>query len=134
MRKPMSIKQKQDIDEFLESFYPKAKKIGEDLVSVRLKKTQVRGFETMVASVTRFSDVVNYVKNQAGKDNKKADKADWSLIASDMLNHLEILENKAKEIGEGDPGLVLAIKMKLARGWARQVSTHYFYQESLTGS
>lgn len=130
MKKPISIEQRHKIDEFLESIYPEAKKTAEDLVSVIDNRTQIRGFETMVASVTRFSDVINYVKNQAGKDNKKKD---WALIAPGLLRELEKLEKKAEEIGGDYPGLILAIKMKLVRGWTRQISTHYLFQKCLTG-
>jgi ribosomal protein L11 len=115
------------IDQFLEDFYEKSKEAASQLCSVDMGKTQIRGFETIVTSATRFSQIVNYIKNQAGKDNKKK----WSVAAPLLLGQLEDLEKKASELGQNDPMSVLDIKMRLARGWASQVVAHCLYAKML---
>ncbi|OQX24706.1 MAG: hypothetical protein BWK80_19400 [Desulfobacteraceae bacterium IS3] len=117
-----------EIDLYLEEFYPKSIEAGNQLARVKFDKTQVRGLETLVASTNRFSEIMNYIKNQAGKE-KKDDKK-WSRVAPLLLGQLEELEKKAKQLGGEDISAILGIKMRLARGWIRQVVTHYLYEKS----
>ena len=49
-------------------------------------------------------------------------------MASLLLGQLDQLESKAAEIGNEDPAKILEIKLKMARGWARQVVTNYLYE------
>ncbi len=108
-----------------------ARDAANDMVRVGLKNTQLRGLETLVGSTPRFSEIINYIKNQAGKDRKHVN---WSLVASKLLEQLGVLEKKAGELGKGDPERTLAIKIKMARLWVKQVVTHYLYEKSRTGS
>jgi len=114
------------IDDFLEGFYDQSKKAGDRLCSVKLGKTQIRGLETIVASSTRFSQILNYIKNQAGKDRKKK----WSETAPLLLKQLDQLEAFANGMAQDNPAAILEIKMRLARGWAGQVAAHYLYTAS----
>lgn len=116
-----------EIDLFLEGFYPFAKQAGDRMSDVELGKTQVRGMETFIASASRFSQIINYIKNRAGKDRKKT----WINIASGLLDQLDQLETKAKELGKNNPAVILDIKMKLARGWANQVVSQYLFADAL---
>ncbi|MDM8539430.1 hypothetical protein QUF70_21965 [Desulfobacterales bacterium HSG17] len=118
-----------EIDLFLEEIYDDSKKAGEEMAEVGLGKAQIRGLETMILSTTRFSEIMNYIKNQAGKDNKMK----WAIVAPGLIKRLEKLEEKAEELGKNDPSLCLAIKMKLARGWEKQVISHCLYQLLLMG-
>ena len=118
-----------EIDLFLEEIYADSKKDGEGLAEVGLGKAQIRGLETLITSTTRFSEIINYIKNQAGKDTKMK----WAIVAPGMISRLETLEEKAEELGEGDPYLTLAIKIKLARGWGKQVISHCLYKLMLMG-
>lgn len=115
------------VDLFLEDFYPFAKQAGDRMSYVKLGKTQVRGMETFIASASRFSQIINYIKNRAGKDRKKT----WINIAPDLLDQLDRLETKAKELGKNNPAVIIDIKMKLARGWANQVVSQYLYADAL---
>jgi hypothetical protein len=90
----------------------------------------VHGLENLIVSTSRFSEIINYIKNQAGKDTKKKS---WAAIVEDMLHQLKDLETKARDIGETDTEAVLEIKLKLAKGWARQVVSHYLYESTLKG-
>ncbi len=118
-----------EIDLYLEEFYPKSIGAGNAMASADLGNAQVRGLETLITSAGRFSEIVNYIKNQTGKDKK----GKWLQIGTLLLGQLEQLENKANEIGRKDPATTLEIKMKLARGWAKQVVAHYLYLMSLKG-
>ncbi len=114
------------IDLYLEEFYPQSKNAGNEMARVDLGTSQIRGLETLVTSTTRFSEIINYIKNQAGKDRHNT----WSQIAQLLLNQLEQLETKATQMGYEDPAMILDIKMRLARGWAKQAVTHYLYVTS----
>lgn len=116
-----------EIDLFLEEFYPQSKNAGNEMTLVDLRNNQIRGLETLITSASRLSEIINYIKNQAGKDKKNT----WSKIAPLLLDQLGLLKAKAKEIGKEDPANTLDIKMKLARGWAKQVVTHFLYETSL---
>jgi len=113
----------QQVDQFLESIYPKSIKAGQALADVRLKNTQIRGLENIVTSTSRFSEILNFIKNQAGKERKRQ----WAEVAPVLLEQLETLEQQAHQMSGEDAALCLEIKMRLARGWARQVVSHYLY-------
>jgi len=115
------------IDIYLEQFYPESVKAGAKMAAVDLGTTQIRGLETLITSTSRFSEIINYVKNQAGKDRKQK----WSIVAPILLKQLDELETEAKTIGLEKPQNILEIKMKLARGWAKQVATHCIYEQTL---
>ncbi len=113
-----------EIDLYLEEIYPESKKAGIEMADLDLRKSQVRGLETLITSTHRFSEILNYIKNQAGKDKKNK----WSRLAPLLLKQLDLLENKVKEISKDEAAITLEIKLKLARGWARQVVSHYLYE------
>lgn len=117
-----------EIDLYLEEIYPASEEMGKKMVC--LHTSQVRGLENLIVSTSRFSEIINYIKNQAGKDTKKKS---WAAIVEDMLHQLKDLETKARDIGETDTEAVLEIKLKLAKGWARQVVSHYLYESTLKG-
>ncbi len=118
-----------EIDLILEEHYPKSVNAGNNMAEVRLRNAQIRGLETLITSTSRFSEVINYIKNQAGKDKR----GQWSRVAPELLVQLEFLEAEAGKLGRGDPARTLAVKMKLARGWAKQVTTHYLFQSAQQG-
>lgn len=113
----------QKIDLILESFYPKSKALASQMKG--LDTSQIRKLETLVASTRRFSEIINFIKNQAGK--KSDIGKEWSKIATQMIEHLEKFEEKARTIEKADPERILAIKVRLARGWVKQVVCHYLY-------
>ncbi len=115
-----------NIDLYLEEFYPNSVNAGNQMASADLRMAQIRGLETLVTSVTRFSEIINYIKNQTGKDKKNT----WVRVGSLLLGQLEQLEKEAGGMGNNDPTVTLEIKMKLARGWAKQVVAHYLYSVS----
>jgi len=114
-------------DQILEDFYPQSMALGSQMANLRLKTAQARGLESLVSATTRFSEILNFIKNQAGKEKKKHEII-WGKIAGPMLSQLEYLEEKAKDLGGGNPYETLELKLKLARGWVRQVVTHYLYE------
>ena len=59
-----------DIDLFLEDIYPESKNAGDKMAEAGLGNSQVRRFERVVVSTRRFSEIINYIKNQTGKDKK----------------------------------------------------------------
>jgi len=117
------------IDLFLEEHYHKSQKMAEKIINLR--KTQVNNLQNLIFSTSRFSEIYNFIKNQAGKDiNKK----NWFHFAQEMLDQLEALEKKAQEILETDQEALMEIKLKLAQGWIKQVASHYLYKEILNGN
>lgn len=118
----------EEIDLYLEDFYPKAVIAGNEMARAELLTAQIRGLETLVTSTSRFSEIINYIKNQIGKDRR----GQWFQAGPLLLEQLEQLEKKADEIGRGDAGTTLKVKLRLARGWAKQVTTHYLFSRSQT--
>jgi len=116
------------IDIYLEHFYPQSIDAGQRMADAGLGTSQIRGLETLITSTTRFSEIINYIKNQAGKERKEKK---WIKVAPLLLEQLTTLEVKAHDVGQEAPNKVLEIKLRLARGWAKQVITHYLYRASL---
>jgi hypothetical protein len=129
-----------EIDLFLEEFYPEGKragmlaagyfdkeKPGVQLKTPQMKMAQIRGLENLVVSTRRFSEIINFIKNQAGKQNRTAES--WRQVAGVFLAQLEQLEAKARELGNADAELVLDAKLRLARGWIKQVVAHYLFEQ-----
>lgn len=114
------------IDLALEEYYKQSIFAGRELARVRLKNAQIRGLENLIASTRRFSEIVNYIKNQAGKE--RGGTAQWREIAKTLLDQLGDLERTAGDIAGDDAALKLAVKLRLARGWCRQVVAHFLYE------
>jgi hypothetical protein len=115
-----------NVDLYLDAFYPRSKNAGDELAKVKISTAQIRGLETLVTSTTRFSEILNYIKNQAGKERKERK---WSKIAPLLIGQLEELEIEAQRLGQ-EPRKILDIKLRLAKGWAKQVVTNYLYEKS----
>jgi hypothetical protein len=113
------------IDLFLEEYYEsgKTQEIAEVLVQDKMNKNQVRGLENIIVSTTRFSEIINYIKNQIGKQGR----SQWQNAGPTMLRHLTEIEQKAGELSGDNPAEKVEIKLRLARGWAKQVAAHYYY-------
>ena len=113
------------IDLHLEALYESKRTIdiGQKMADVELRSSQIRNLENLVMSTRRFSEIINFIKNQTGKDKK----GKWPMIAGCLLHQLEELENKAREIGEDNPGIIFEVKKQLARGWIKQIVAHYFF-------
>lgn len=117
------------IDHHLEELYESKvpQMVAQKMVDANLQTSQVRGLENLVMSTRRFSEIINYIKNQSGKDRK----GQWTHFVDELLHQLEDLEIKAKGIGKSNPSVVLEIKRRLARGWVKQIVAHYFFSHSL---
>lgn len=116
-----------EIDLCLERIYPDSISLAEEVVKAGLNaKSQMRGFETLINATSRFSEIQNYIKNQAGKESEKVLK--WRTVAPLMLDQLDSLETEAHRIAGSDPQQILDVKLRLARGWAKQVVCHFLYK------
>lgn len=115
------------IDLHLEALYESKTTIdiGQKMADVEFKSSQIRNLENLVMSTKRFSEIINFIKNQTGKDKK----GKWTLIADTLLHQLEDLEDKAKEIGKDNPSIIFEVKKRLARGWVKQIVAHYFFAD-----
>lgn len=131
--RPVSDEMLGKIDTFLEQIYPDSVKLADAIVEAGLNtKAQLRGFETLVNATPRFSEIINHIKNQAGKEKKRRDEVGgWMKVAPVMLDQLIHLEQEAHRIGADEPSAVLDLKLRLARGWAKQVVAHYLYGAAL---
>jgi len=121
----LSMETLREIDIFLEEFYPQSQTAGRELARALPEKSQIRNLETLVISTRRFSEIKNFIKNQAGKE--KEANPQWRRVAPNLLKQLEELENQAATLSGGDPGRTLAIKLHLARGWVKQVVANYLF-------
>jgi hypothetical protein len=120
------------IDKYLETLYESKKTLnaGQTMADVKLDNSQIRKLENLVMSTRRFSEIINHIKNQAGKDIKKKQ---WPQIADTLLNQLNELEQKAQEIGKNDFSKIIEIKKHLARGWVKQIVAHYLFAKLKQG-
>lgn len=126
----LSRKTLNEIDLFLEDFYPKSRDAGIQLAECGMKNNQVRGLENIIVSTTRFSEILNYVKNQAGKE--KNDNQ-WRTVAPTILAQFDELEEKAFQMADENASERLQIKLQLVKGWARQMVAHYLYEKLSKG-
>ena len=128
----LSLEILKEIDLHLEALYESKATIdiGQKMADIKSDtkqfNTQIRNLENLVMSTKRFSEIINFIKNQTGKDKK----GQWPLIADILLNQLEELEDKAREIGKDNPGITFEVKKHLARGWVKQIVAHYFFADS----
>jgi hypothetical protein len=115
------------IDLHLEALYESKTTIdiGQKMTDVELKSSQIRNLENLVMSTKRFSEIINFIKNQTGKDKK----GKWLMVADTLLHQLEDLEDKANEIGKDNPGITFEVKKRLARGWVKQIVAHYCFAD-----
>ncbi|KPA19004.1 hypothetical protein MHK_000782 [Candidatus Magnetomorum sp. HK-1] len=121
------------IDLYLEEIYEVDKKaepeknIAKKMVDLKLKTTQVRSLQTLANSASRFSEIINYIKNQAGKDNNNQ----WIIVGPLLLNKLDLLEKEARNIAGNRFSEILEVKLRLARQWIKQVVVNYLYLKNL---
>jgi len=111
------------IDQSLEDVYAVSADAGKLMHRQELKMNQIRGLERITLSAQRFSEILNYIKSQAGKDKGQQ----WPMVAKTLLAQLDGLEKRAHEIAGDDPDLAFDIKLRLTRGWVQQVVAHYLY-------
>ncbi len=93
--------------------------------------TQVRNFQQMAVSATRFADIEDFVKNQMGKeklDNQKQ-PGPWRQTGDAILEQLGKLRQKATQL-TNDEGQRLLLRLHLARGWVRAVVGAYLYAKA----
>ncbi len=93
--------------------------------------TQIRNLQQIACSAPRLADVEDFVKNQMGKGN-----SDWKAVGNAVLEQLSQLRNYSAEIAD-DPADQMAVRLRLARGWARAVVGQYLYRlakEQMEGS
>jgi len=118
-----------EIDRTIEGFYSESIHIGEILASVFTNnRSQVKNLENLVYTTNRFTEVVNFIKNQMGKDIKRVDwakKKNDLMIGEYILEGLDRIDAKAKKIVKNTDDLFFDVRMRLLRGWIRQVITHY---------
>lgn len=115
------------VDIFLEEYYAKSIDAAKIMANDLPGTTQVRGLETLTATTSRFSEIINYVKRQTGKDTKN----EWTTLGPKLISQLEDLEKKAEELSKDDVDRCLDIKLLLARGWVNQVVCHYLYEKTI---
>ena len=110
------------IDERHHQFSDLGRQLFEQFGSDRGKvSTQVRNLQQIACSAVRFADIEDFVKNQMGKGEK------WKAVGGGVLEQLSQLRDYSKGI-EGDAADQMAVRLRLARGWARAVVCEYSYQ------
>ena len=87
--------------------------------------TQVRNLQQVAGSATRFADVEDFVKNQMGKGDRK-----WMALGNDVLKQLTRLRKFSQDLA-ADEYDRMALRLRLARGWARAVVSEYLYRLAL---
>ena len=115
------------LDEHLEQH----ERIGELLARVHMNTSQVRNLQQIVYTATRFTTIINYVKNQIGKGQR--DKQ-WATVVNNndrvgdlVLQQLDQLRHEGERIAQEYDESPYAVALQLARGWVEQVATQFLY-------
>lgn len=85
-------------------------------------KTQMRNLQQVACSATRFADVEDFVKNQIGKGSRE-----WKSVGREVLDQLSESRTWSDQLAE-DPANRMALRLRLARSWARAVVSEYLYR------
>lgn len=89
--------------------------------------TQVRNLQQIACSAIRFADIEDFVKNQMGKE-KGGGK--WMALGNDVLKQLARLRKLSQDLTEDEYDR-MALRLRLARGWAQAVVGEYLYRLAL---
>ena len=108
------------IDEHHKTFVAIGKRFFDQFGSER-GRTQVRNLQQIACAATRFADIEDFVKNQMGKGN-----VEWKSVGPAVLDQLSALR-KCSDHLDADPANRMALRLRLARGWARAVVSEYLY-------
>lgn len=136
-----------EMDRFLDEQWQRNRRWGQLLFEVfkhdqGTGMTQVRNLQNMVVTATRFYDILDFIKNQMGKEAEpgRRDKSRryWTRKVGDTLlgvgliqeleNLLDRAQRFAKSYPDSDP---YYLALYLARGWIRQVMAEFLYQRAL---
>ena len=114
------------LDENHENFSSLGRRFFDEFGSDKGKiSTQVRNLQQVAGSAARFSDIEDFVKNQMGKGDKK-----WMALGNDVLKQLTRLRRISQGLAEDEYDR-MALRLRLARGWARAVVSEYLYRLAL---
>ena len=118
-----------DRDDFLQM----AEKIAKEALKpisdkkTNLDKTQIRNLENIVNSATRFSEISNFVKIQAGKHYKEGKSPNWKKTTKFILEDLKYIDREAQKIAEKTGGEKGEIRLQLCRHWVKIIVANFFY-------
>lgn len=107
--------------------------------------SQLRSLQNTVYSATRFSDIIDFIKNQMGKESLKNRRwtrnLEGQMVGAQLLAQLDRLKadaaGLAAQLGQDPDHPYLGtfpVALRLARGWMRQVAAHYLYCKALKGA
>lgn len=114
------------VDENHEKFSSLGAKFFEIFGSEKGKiSSQVRNLQQIACSAIRFADIEDFVKNQMGKGDKK-----WMALGNDVLKQLARLRKLSQDLTEDEYDR-MALRLRLARGWAQAVVSEYLYRLAL---
>lgn len=114
------------LDENHEKFSSLGRRFFDEFGSDKGKiSTQVRNLQQVAGSAARFADIEDFVKNQMGKGDKK-----WMALGNDVLKQLTRLRKISQDLAEDEYDR-MALRLRLARGWARAVVSEYLYRLAL---
>ncbi len=128
----------QSADRYIDEHHETFSKLGERFFEVfsyddrnNRISTQIRNLQQIACSATRFADIEDFVKNQMGKERTdERTPPKWKAVGGKMLKQLKALRDDS-QLFDGDPANQLAIRLRLARGWARAVVSEYLYRVAL---
>lgn len=114
------------LDENHENFSSLGRRFFDEFGSDKGKiSTQVRNLQQVAGSAARFADIEDFVKNQMGKGDKK-----WMALGNDVLKQLTRLRKISQDLADDEYDR-MALRLRLARGWARAVVSEYLYRLAL---
>lgn len=124
------------LDFFLDQYYEKSvtasKHLHSSFSESNAGKTQVRNLENVAYTSMRFSSIINFIKNQMGKDSPE--HPTWTrkltgdvMVGDFLLGQLDEIRQHAETLTTAGPDSSLEYTLYLARGWARQICSNYLY-------
>lgn len=134
MKRRKFLSEKGDLFVFAQASEPHsgaAEQFAKELAGTKLKKTTVRGLESLAWSTDSVADILDYIKMRAGRDRGQHEWASGG-VGIRLANFLEGLKPHAKKFYEDNKteGDVRELHLQLCREFIKHLTALYEFHLS----
>ena len=107
-----------------------ARELAQKMAGTNIKKSTVRGLESLAWSTDSVGDILDYIRIRAGRDTKKEE---WGArnIGAELAELLEKLQTEASQhLGEAPPEEVQALHLALCREFIKHLVAFFEFEFS----
>ena len=108
----------------------KARELAEQMAGTQLKKSNVRGLESLAWSTDSVGDILDYIRIRTGRDTRNRE---WGAqnIGMTLANVLEDLRGEARDFTEATPAVrALSIHLDLCREFIKHLVAYFEFKNS----